>query len=104
MYPRDDDQQGYPYGQQGPYYGNNGQLYQGSPQSPYYNNNRGLFNGGPNRGLFSGWFDDSRPPPPAPGARVPNPQAVRPPSRPYDYQASPDRRVDPDYYRDNGMN
>jgi membrane carboxypeptidase/penicillin-binding protein len=111
MYPRDDEQQGYPngqqgypYGQQGPYYGNNGQVYQGSPQNPYYNNNRG----GSNRGLFSNWFDDARQPPPSapPGARGPNSPPARqaPPGRPYDYQASPERRVDPDYYWNNRMN
>jgi penicillin-binding protein 1A len=113
MYPRADEQQaypdgqqGYPYGQQGYPYGNNGQ---GSPQGPYYNNNynnnRGLFNGGPNRGLFSGWFDDSRQPPPAPpGARMPPAARQAPPSRRYDYQVPPERRVDPDYYLNNRMN
>jgi penicillin-binding protein 1A len=108
MYPRSDepsDQAGYPYGQQQgypygqpqdnrQYYGNNGQ-----PPNPYYN--RG-------RGLFSGWFDSSPQPAPvpAPGARVLPPPSARqaPPDRLRDYQSSPERRYDPDYFWNNRMN
>jgi membrane peptidoglycan carboxypeptidase len=97
MYPRDDDQQqGYPYGQQGNgYYGNNnGQPYQVVPPNPYYNNG--------NRGLFGGLFNNNPPPPPQP--RVPG-QAVRPPSdRQYDNQGSTERRFDPDYFWNNRTN
>ena len=104
MYPRDDDQQGYPYGQG---YGQKGYPYgqQGYPSSngqapnPYYN--RG-------RGLFSGWFDSSPPPPPAvaPGARMPTPPTARqtPQYRQPDYQSSPERRADPDYFWNNRLN
>jgi membrane peptidoglycan carboxypeptidase len=108
-YPRDDDQQGYPYGQQGNngYYGNNGQPYynnNGQPrqvvpqQNPYYSNG--------NRGLFGGWFNNNPPPPPQP--RVPG-QADRAPVRPpaarqYDYQGSTERRFDPDYFWNNRTN
>jgi membrane carboxypeptidase/penicillin-binding protein len=108
MYPRDDqpgEQQGYPYGQQQgyPYNGNNGQqVYPGSPQNPY-DNNRG-------RGLFGGLFDNPSEPPrapaPAPGRRAPNQPAARqaPPDRQLDYQASPERRFDPDYFWNNRTN
>ncbi|HLH90007.1 MAG TPA: transglycosylase domain-containing protein [Xanthobacteraceae bacterium] len=105
-YPRDDDQQqGYPYGQQGNgYYGNNGQPYYNNGQpyqpNPYYNNG--------NRGLFGGWFNNDPPPPPQQPPRVPgqaNRAPVRPvPERPYDYQGSTERRYDPDYFWNNRTN
>jgi membrane peptidoglycan carboxypeptidase len=110
MNPGGDDQQGYPYGQQGngyygnngqPYYNNNGQPYQVVPQNPYYNNS--------NRGLFGGWFNNNNAPPP-PQVRVPGqaapvrPAERMPPARPYDNQGSTERRYDPDYFWNNRTN